>query len=221
MKYRLLVIYAAALLLSGCSRYICWIKENFSQADHVTISLENARLYLKSTQVYDTFVTVALIDVLWLSPEVRKTYVTLYGLRWSLSDREREALIESHEQETENTLAFYVLLAPDEENNTISLTNRLAEWSVLLSIDGNDYIPREIKRVDLDPEYLRIFGKSYSHFKGVYLVLFDLYDEQEQKILTDDSRQMSLIFRTTKYQAALDWCLSKGEAYEYSACCRD
>lgn len=212
MKYMGLI--CLILLSIGCKRYVCFFEQSFLQAHKTSAEKCLAHAYVRSTARYDRFVTVALVDAIWVARPVQDYYVARYGNRWGLTDAQREALRQKIDKEHHEEIEFYVLWAPDDKNNIISLTNSKAQWSAVLEVDGVAYAPSGIKRVELDPEYAALFGKSYTQFKGVYRIIFDARDIQEHVIITEQTRCVVLRFYSERYEVSLAWDLPIKEDHE-------
>ena len=204
--YSTMILCGLLFLISGCSRYVCWAQKTFKQAPELGISVAPARAYLRSEYVYDQFSTVGLFDALWLTNTVRDTAHRIYAARWSMDADMLEEILDNQHTENYNTLSFYLLIAP-EENNFVTLSNAQAEWSIVLDVDGTYYLPRTIQEVDLDPQYRLIFGKLYSHFKVPYLITFEAFDDQERAVISTKTQKVRLVLRSVNYTAALVWCL--------------
>lgn len=206
-----MVMLSVLFFFSGCSRYFCWAKKTFRQADELGISVAPAQAYLRSVYVYDQFATVGLFEGLWLTDTVRDVAQHIFATRWAIDDNEVEEVRDQQHAENRDTLSFYLLMTPDSENYFVSLTKAQATWSILLAVDGRYFVPNEIKAIDLDPEYLRIFGSLYSHFKIPYLITFDAVDEQGDYLISDQTRTVQLVLRSVKYRVSLDWHMRNGK----------
>ena len=163
-------------MMTGCARYSSFFKTAFYQAScNNSIFQEQALSFIRSLALHDAFATVALIDVLWISPAI-STFL------------ERDSY--------SNFVYFCVLLAPDEKNNILSFTDQRARWSVFLE-DENGYVyhPLMVRRITIPNELMVLFGKKYSIFKGVYLIAFD----------TSVHEVMRLHFKSVQYSACLEW----------------
>jgi hypothetical protein len=205
MKFHLVILCSLFIFLSGCTRYIRWAQRIFKQAPQYHNNLLKARHFIRSSYIYDQFNTVSLFDVLWLSKTVHMTYIDLYAHHWNLSLNSIQNLRKQHLQEFEHTIAFYILLAPDDEDNTLGMINLETRWAVVLKINNKIYYPRDIRLEDeLSPEYKVIFGDLDSIHKRVYFVTFDAFDKDKRPLI-DSSSTIELKMHSTIYETSVCW----------------
>ncbi|MGC2310365.1 MAG: hypothetical protein WA432_01950 [Candidatus Babeliaceae bacterium] len=207
MKFRPTLLLSCIFLLS-CSRYVRYAKCTFQQATKYHDSLKVARQFIRSSYVYDQLNTVALFDILWLSRTVRMSYIDLYAHHWNLPQDTVKNLKEQAEQDLQKVMVFYLLLAPDSDENIISINNTFSRWSVILQINDKKYYPRDMRLEDkLTPEYKAIFGNLDSIHKRVYLVTFDAYDELHQPLINEKTQSFTLLLQATTYATSVCWNL--------------
>jgi hypothetical protein len=202
MKFHHALLFSF-IFLASCSRYIRRARCTFQQADTYYDHITTARQFIRSSAIYDQFNTVALFDVLWLAEPVRTAYNDLHAHHWNLQEN-IQSPAPSHE-----SLDFYILLAPDYDKNSLSLTYPYARWSVVLRIDGHTYYPREIRWEDeLLPEYKAIFNDLASRHKRIYFVSFEATDAHKNPLITSTTTTLELILHSTIYATSICWRVS-------------
>ena len=201
MKYKSLIpLSVSLLLLSGCGRIVDWGKGNFKQAEKLDFKFRQARKDLKSITVYDQLSTVAIFDVLGLSDDVRIAYVDLHARKYGKTEEQKRAMLRRQLAENSHFISFYVAVPYE-----LILGETNSRWSLSLEIDDKRYLPIEVKVIDINPEYKAIFGKKLSRFKNVYLVRFDAKNVEERPLITPDTQELKLYFRSTKKEVILTW----------------
>ena len=158
--------------------------------------------------VYDQLTTVAMFNVLWLSDTVRTTYVDLNALKYGKTPEQKRATLRRQLAENTHFITFYVAVPYE-----LVLGDKNSRWSISLDIDGKSYLPIETKIIDLNPEYKSIFGKKFTRFKNAYMVRFDAKDVQERPLITSDTEQLKLYFRSTKKEVILSWNVHAKKVY--------
>jgi len=201
MKYKLFFPFSLSLLiLSGCGRIVDWGKSNFKQAEKIKFKYKEARQDLKSIIVYDQLTTVAMFDALWLSDNVRMAYVDLHAMKYGKSEEQKKTMLRRQLAENSHFISFY-LAVPYE----LILGEKNSKWSISLEIDGESYLPIEVKVIDINPEYKAIFGEKFTRFKNLYSIRFDAKNVQEHSLITPDTKELKLYFRSTKKEVELSW----------------
>jgi len=190
--------------LSGCGRVVDWGKELLPQGNSFKKDLSVAREYVHSVTAYDQLSTRATFDVLWLSDEVRSSYVRLFVDRRGKGEEQYATIVRRQLEENNFVLAFYVLCPFD-----ITLGDADAEWMTFLRVNSAQYTPTEVKVVDLAPEYSAIFDKKISRFKQAYLVKFDARDANDVALITPTTEKLSLVFRSLRKDVTLTWQIAK------------
>jgi len=172
-----LFFIALLLPMTSCIKYYDTVKSEFPQAKDQPTKQEAVYRYVRSETVYDEFQTRAIFDVLWLSDSVRSAYVDVYTNKHGLNLDGKDDLLKKQRKENEETISFYVL-AEVRDPGHISLEDSNSAWSLYLTNDsGWKLNPKNIKEVELAPEYKNFFGRHrVTPFKVPYLVTFDLKD---------------------------------------------
>lgn len=191
------------VLLPGCGKVVDWVRGTFPQVSYLDSRCAQAQKYIKSITTYDQLTTSAKFDALWLSNEVRILYCDLFVTKFGKTEEQKMTLLRRQFEENNHFISFYILSLYE-----CPLGDPLSEWALFLNIDDKNYAPLEIKVVDLSPEYICIFGKKFNRFKVVYSVKFDAKNVEGNALLTQDTKDMSLYFRSTKKEAVLVWDLS-------------
>lgn len=206
MKSRVAAVIISIVLLvsTGCSRIVRWGKCTFAQAARLCIDISPACAYVRTIRQYDQFNTVALFDVLWLSDTVREIYSALYAAEHCRSPEQTAQFLRRQLQENDHFISFYVLM-PQNKESALTYNGQRGIWSVCLVVNGVSYAPREIKVIDLAPEYRIIFGNRYNNFKVPYLVQFDALDLHERQIITATTQKIQLCFISAKYTISVEW----------------
>lgn len=192
------------LVLCGCaSRVIDWAKDTVQQGAALPDFSKPAKVFLRSFAIYDQFETRAIFDVLWLADPVRIAYARLFAAKNGLRDAQEQLFESKQLAQNEALISFYILSLYN-----IPLRQDEGDWSLLLEIDGLRSSPREIKQIELSPEYVSFFGKNYSRFKVPYVVTFAARDECNKRLITDNTKSIALLFRSMNKEARVVWDLS-------------
>lgn len=190
------------VITSSCKRAVDWASENFNQGTSVTIPVDTVRPYIKTVAIHNYFSTAAIFDAIWLSDEVRRSYVEVTTNRLGKSTEQSQLLLRRQLEENRHYITFYVL-----SEYNIPLAD-MSDWHLFLKIDQHIYQPCEIKAIDLSPEYRAFFGSRWSRLKNAYVVRFDAKTVDEQPLLLPSTQEMSLWFNATKKQTALTWIVA-------------
>lgn len=196
------------VMLSGCGRIIDWGKCNFYQGIEAEGIPSGVCAYVRTLIVYDQFTTVGIFDALWLSDEVRAYYTQTYAHRLGKNASQENNLLRRLLAENEHYLSFIVLSLYE-----FPLGEPESVWSVMLEIGDAVYTPVEIKPVELTPEYQAFFGNRYNRFKTAYLIKFDAQDNNENDIVTNQTRCMSMRFRSIKKEGVVTWAVWPEDAH--------
>ncbi|MCL5875244.1 MAG: hypothetical protein M1114_02115 [Candidatus Dependentiae bacterium] len=192
------------VLLPGCGgRVTHWFLDNFNQAGTIKGCVEYPYEYVRTATINDQVNTVAMFDALWLSDTVRRRYVDLRALRFSLSSDQKENLLQAQLKENERFITFYVLSL-----STICLAGSDPVWALSLEVDDKIATPVEIKVVRFDQEYRAFFGELYIRPKSMYQVKFNALDGYGNPLITNSTQMISLWFRSVNKEEALTWCMS-------------
>ncbi len=164
------------LTLSGCIKYYKVLKNEFPQGEDFSPEEDVMRRYVRNTAVYDQFQTLAHFDAMWLSDEMKTTYVGLHGARIGRDEEGRETLLRRQLEENKHWISFYILADIREKNHT-SLSEKNASWTFYLELsDGERVQPVSIKEVEIEPEYQYLFGHRFNNHKSSYLIKFPAHD---------------------------------------------
>lgn len=191
---------AMLLFLPSCSRLIEWGKSNFYQGEEVELSNENIKPFIKSVTMYDQLQTDAHFDVMWLSDDVRTAYSQLHINRLGKDEEKYFAFLRRQLEENNHYISFYVLTTHGNKLGTPE-----AHWSFFLRLNGVDYLPFELKEIELPYEYQQLFGKKWNQFKVPYLMKFRRMDENEQPLLTQETIELPLYARSAKKETIFTW----------------
>jgi hypothetical protein len=190
----------ALLLLPSCGKIIDWGKNSFVQAPSLDFDRSVAEKYSKSVVAYDQLTTLAYFDALWLSDDVRIAYADLFALKFGKTEEQKNTFLRRQLEENNHFMAFYVLSLYE-----YPLGDPMSAWTVFLKIDDKNYAPIELKAVDLSPEYVYLFGKKYSRFKVAYSIKFDAKDIEDQFLITPETKEIKLYFRSINKEVSLAW----------------
>jgi len=190
------------LLLPGCGRIVDWAKDSFYQGNDLHDYSKVPKEYLRSITIYDQFETLGTFDSLWLSDSVRTAYAHLHACRHGKTPDLEKAFLRRQLEENKHFIVFYVLSLYSKP-----LDAEDAAWSLFLEIDGHRYAPTEIKAIDLLPEYTFFFGKRFSKFKVPYWIRFNAYDVENKPLITKETEEIRLIFRSVEKEVMLSWDL--------------
>jgi hypothetical protein len=208
-KYGTLSICLLLCVLPGCRRVVEWGKKCFYQGESIPFDKPLMKRSIKSFAAYDEFDTVARFDALWLSNEVRTEYARLHAYTYGKSDAFYQALLRRQLEENKHFITFYVLSLFD-----APLGDSESEWSLFLQVNGTNIAPSEIKVIELLPEYKTFLGTRCSKFRVPYRVMFDAKDIEDQAVLSQDTKEIELIFRSTNRELTLRWDYAMPDAGE-------
>lgn len=192
--------------LPGCGRIIDWTKKSFAQTSTDEINPTIQKHYIRSVSLYDQITTVGKFDALWLSDEIRKLYSQLLAKKFGRTDEQQKASLRRQLEENKHFIVFYVLSLHE-----YPLGDPTSEWAVFLSINDKNYSPIEIKSVELTPEYIFILGKKYNRFRVPYSIKFDARTIEDEPLITENTKTISLCFRSVNREAIMTWNISPNE----------
>jgi hypothetical protein len=194
-------------LLPGCGRIVDWGTKTFNQVPSLNSSIAPAQKYIRSVTSYDQLTTRARFDVLWLSDDVRTNYADLFALKFGRTEEQKKTFLRRQLEENNHFISFYVLSLHD-----CPLGEPTSEWTPFLVVNDKNYAPIEIKTVEISPEYMHIFGKKCNRFKVPYSVKFDAKDINDQSLISPETQNITLCFRSIDSQVMLVWnIVSKGD----------
>jgi len=118
---------------SSCVKYYEVAESEFPQGEEQEDKREVVHNNLRSVAVYDQYQTQALFDALWLSDEVRTTYVDMYCTRRGRLDEGKESLLRRQLEENRHWISFYIL-TDIRDNQYLGLNEKNALWTVYLEV---------------------------------------------------------------------------------------
>lgn len=156
----------------------------------------------KTVAIYDQFMTQAIFDVLYLADPVRLAYVDKYCEKTGADLTTKKAMQAREIELNKNWLSFYVL-SDIRDKKHVSLTDKKSSWSMYLKfVDGTTVNPISIKEVDLEPEYIYLFGPMFNLFKRCYEVKFPARDLSRNFYITNEE-SFQLFFSSAYKETAL------------------
>jgi hypothetical protein len=195
-------VISTVLLLPGCGRIMDWGKRTLYQGEVLNADYAIPRSFMRSAHAYDQFATVARFDVLWLSPEVRTSYVDFNVRLGGRNPDQRALLLKKQQDENSHYIIFYVLTPQD-----IALGEINSYWLLFLSVDDVTFDAIEVKSIEPNPIYRAFLGDRFTRFRTVYQVKFDARDIHNNQLLTPTTKKISLYFRSLTRELKLDWVL--------------
>lgn len=197
------MVLTILVLLPGCRRIINWGRDHFVQGEKRPIPMDIVKDHIRSCRVYDTFDTLGLFDVLWLSDEIRRVYTDIYAAKVGKTEDEKEIFLEAELNENKKYISFYVVsIIPTQDHNTLG--DKLGPWMIQLSIDNVRYQPKSIKEVTLSTEYTMMLHKYWNRQKTVYLVKFDATC-QGKPIINPTTDEIILVLNTIDRSCEMHW----------------
>jgi hypothetical protein len=221
MKHTVLkncALLSGLMLLPSCGRIIDWASSAFYQGERLRKEISVAGRHLRTVTVYDQFTTIARVDALWLSAEVKKSYAKAYALQHGKTEEERNIFLRRQLEENNHYISFFVLSL-----NDMILEDKYTPWNLFLQIDDvcSYYHPVEIKQIDIDPEYAMLLCHKVNKFKTTYLVRFAKKDADDNPLITAGSTKMTLHIRSVEREALLEWNLENGKLLDGTCACKE
>lgn len=227
-KYQAFIIVAllqSILFLTGC-KLVEWGNSTFHQAGKLQEDFSvPMQPYIKSTVIYDKLSLVAEFSALFLTDHARIIYLDYFCHR-NLKSAEEKA-IDKQRLLTENDyyITFYVvgyqpasmypsgrsMFSGEYHLQGPLLGNSEGVWKATLIVDGNEYVPDDVRSVELPIEYQYFFGTNYSQFKTAYRIRFDARDSHNKEILASGKHNVALKFSSVNYETRLRF---KGVSYK-------
>lgn len=199
-KFNKMVLLFIVCCLCNCGKLVNWGKNNFYQGEMLLNRKSIAQQYIRCKTIYDQFTTRAAFAVLWLSDEVRSAYADLYELRHGKNEEQKRVFLRRQLEENRHFITFYVLSLYE-----VPIGDTNSEWSIFLRVKNDNYLPTEIKSIDLVPEYIEFFGEKFTRFKVAYQVKFDAKDIEDNLLFSPDIDQFSMYFRSVNKETELTW----------------
>jgi hypothetical protein len=192
----------------GCIKYHDLVRSEFPQGKKQPEKHAVAQMYRRSCVVYNDFSTQGIFDGLWLSDQLRKAYVDVYGGKRGLSQDAQEEILKRQLEENKHWMTF-LLLADVPEKTNVSLSDPEAAWTVYAVVDGKKLIPAEkkegIKEVELEPEYQLFFGDTFNTLKTPYLIRMPITIDIAEKIAQGNVRSIKLVISSVQKECVLEW----------------
>ena len=195
------------VFISGCIPYYKLSKKEFPQGTNLETHYGISKNYIKSQSVYEQFTTLAQFDAIWLSDQTRIAYVDMHCQRRGKNENAKEAILNRQLEENRHWISFYVLADVRDVMNC-ALTDKNPYWTMYLEIGDEKLEPVEIKEVDLEPEYVDLFGNKLNSFKTVYHVSFSAQD-MGGKFYLDGCKTVKLSFNSVIKSCTMEWDLEK------------
>lgn len=207
MMHRATIFFLCALsafVVPGCVKYHKIMKSEVPQGQDRPEHHEVTQAYLRSCAFYDQFKTLAFFDVLWLSDQLKTTYVNMVSSRQGKDAQAREALLRRQLEENMHWMSFLVL-ADIRDNVHIALSEKDSSWSMFLQMaDGEKVQSVSVKEIELDPEYQLMFGSRFNLFKKAYLVKFPA-KPLEGAMYLDRGNEFKMTIKSTKKMESIVW----------------
>ena len=207
------------LFLPGCT-IVQWSATTFRQADKVSGHFSKSMFpFIKSAVIYNEFASIAEFSALFLTDEARMIYADYFFHRNFKTPEEQEIARQRLLTENDYYVTFYIL---GYQPATIYPTDRSlffgeyqvqgpllgsadANWKITLLVDGKQYVPCDVRSVQLPVEYQYFFDRHWSQFKTAYKVRFDYRDKNGDEIMPLGHHHIKLKFSSAIYDAYLEW----------------
>lgn len=191
-------------MLPGCVKYHKILQSEVPQGQSQPEHGEVAQTYLRSCSFYDQFQTLAIFDVLWLSDQLKTTYVKMQSERCGKDEQASEALLRRQLEENKHWISF-IMLTDIRDKLYVALSEKDSAWSVFLqTVDGEKVQPISIKEIELEPEYQYFFGSRFNLFKKSYLVKFPAKPLDGTAYL-DRGNSFKMTIASTKRVSSVEW----------------
>jgi hypothetical protein len=194
------------VLISGCVPYHKLSQKEFPQGTDLKNSYDVSKLFIRSQSVYDQFTTLAQFDAIWLSDQTRVAYVEMYCKKRGKNEKAKEAMLARQLEENHHWISFYVLADVREVFNS-AMNDKNPVWTPYLKLDKECIEPVSIKEIELEPEYISIFGTKYNSFKTAYLISFPAKNDTTNKMYLDGAKKLNLVTSSVDKSCILQWDL--------------
>jgi hypothetical protein len=155
----------------------------------------------------EQFTTLAQFDAIFLSDQTRIAYVDMFCSKRGKSKEAQEAMLERQLEENRHWISFYVLADVRDVFNG-AMNDKTPVWTPYLELDGRKLEPVTIKEIELEPEYINLFGSKLNSFKTSYLVSFSAQD-QSGKLYLDGCKLLKLVFSSVDKACFVEWDLDQ------------
>lgn len=180
MKLNVICLILISLILSSCGRYKNWFLRTFPEDVYNCMDCSDATKYVKESAIYERWRTRGLFTVIWLNETVRHHYVCLLSQRKEYDCESRSEVWQKQLDALGNSVSFYVLFPKPIPDNTSDICE-CTEYSMSanLQVGDKNYKSTCIKKVDLEPEYIRLLSIRNGYleektlkFRDPFLVTF-------------------------------------------------
>jgi hypothetical protein len=194
-------------MLSSCVPYYKLSKREFPQGTDLDTHYEITQNFIRSQRVFEQFTTLAQFDAIWLSDQTRIAYVDMYCMKRGKSSEAKESMLERQLEENRHWISFYVLADVRDVFNG-AMNDKTPVWTPYLELDGQKFEPVTIKEIELEPEYINLFGSKLNSFKTAYLVSFSALD-QSGKFYLNGCKVVKLVFSSVDKACSMEWNLEQ------------
>lgn len=204
------LLLSVIVMLSGCVPYYKLSKGEFPQGTDLETHYDITQNFVRSQRIFDQFTTLANFDALWLSDQTRIAYVDMYCKKRGRSNEAQEAMLERQLEENRHWISFYVLADVRDVFNG-AMNDKTPDWTPYLEVGSQKLEPVAIKEIELEPEYIHLFGSKLNSFKTAYLVSFPAQD-QSGKFYLDlckTSSMLKLVFSSVDKSCSVEWNLEQ------------
>ncbi|MFA6991138.1 MAG: hypothetical protein WC192_03755 [Candidatus Babeliales bacterium] len=195
------------VMLSGCVPYHKLSKSEFPQGTNLETHYDITENFVKSQRVFEQFTTLANFDAMWLSDQTRIAYVDMYCKKRGKSSEAQGTMLERQLEENRHWISFYVLADVRDVFNG-AMNDKTPDWTPYLELDGQKFEPVSIKEIELEPEYINLFGCKLNSFKTSYLVSFPAQD-QAGKFYLEGCKIVKLVFSSVDKSCSVEWNLEQ------------
>jgi hypothetical protein len=208
---------SVVVMFSGCVPYHKLSKSEFPQGTNLETHYDITENFVRSERVLDVFTTLANFDALWLSDQTRIAYVDMHCKKRGKSIQAQETMLERQLEENRHWISFYVLADVRDVFNG-AMNDKTPDWTPYLEIGDKKLEPVSIKEIELEPEYINLFGSRLNSFKTAYLVSFQAQDQAGKFYLdscmtgTEENKTgtgIKLVFSSVDKSCSMEWDLEQ------------
>ena len=188
--------------MPSCIRYNEVLKKEFHSGEESEVDRNVGANNIRSVNFQDQYMTQAIFDALWLSPEARSAYIDLYARTRGKDEQFSRGLLRRQLEENKHWISFYVL-ADVRGRTHAMLSDEDAIWQMYLILPSGDKVsPVSIKEVELNPEISAFFAQRASHYKVPYLVKFSAKSPSGDPLLSEGDT-FKFVFSSIEREAEL------------------
>lgn len=223
-KINLIYLFILSLVLTSCNRQKNWFLRTFPEDIYRFTDCADATSHVREAAIYERFRTRMLFSALWLNSVVRYYYVCLLSQRKEYNDCDKKLAMQKQLEELSNSVSFYILFpkpVPDNSSDICECTQ--AQISATLQVGDNIYRSTCIKKVDLEPEYIRILcirngylEEKALKFRDPYLITFT--NISNDSICESDTDNIQLSVSNGCYKVDFDWNTKKEFKKDCKSC---